>query len=289
MGWARQPCSEGLFLREGLGHGFRSMAQESRKKKARIAEKPDFGGGGGLGGLYDFLPPPDPENDAAAKKTAEESIFTRPKLPPAEKTRVIFLDVDGVLLPSGSIESILMDGVQLPIRAARESDFAVAALGNLRSIVEQTGATIVLSSEWRRTDQLRSSIGAVLKTSDVPAFRDFTPIFKPRPEVNQVNPIFGWCERRAREIGQWLKDHPEVSSWVALDDLDFQWADNFRIHGTPWMKIRSVHTHDRHCLTDEDCKRAVQILLNPPPEPEKPNVIAKRARTKTEEGNSVAE
>merc|ERR1712129_189997 len=59
----------------------------------------------------------------------------------------------------------------------------------------------------------------------------------------------------------------EVTSWVALDDLDFSWADNFRISGTPWMKIRSVHTDARICLTEADAEQAVQILLNPPPEP----------------------
>lgn len=224
-----------------------------------------------MGGLYDFLPPPDPAKDAAAKVAAARNHMTRPKLPPEDRTRVIFLDIDGVLLPVGSVETVVLDGVALPVRdTVRESDFAVAALGNLRSIVQQTAATIVLSSEWRRTESLRSSIGAVMKSQDIPAFRDFTPIFTPKPEIAEAHPIIAWCERRAREIGKWLKDHPEVTSWVALDDLDFARADSVRAAGTPWMKVRSVCTDAKKCLSEENAQEAVRILINPPPDPKVP-------------------
>jgi len=133
--------------------------------------------------------------------------------------------------------------------------------------VQQTGASIVLSSEWRRGDNLKSSIGTVLKSQDIPPFRGFTPIFKPREEIQSKSPIYAWCERRAREIGAWLKDNQDVTAWVALDDLDFSWADSIRQPGTPWMKVRSVHTDDKKCLTDENAAEAVRILLNPPPDP----------------------
>eukprot|EP00931_Biecheleriopsis_adriatica_P044113 TRINITY_DN25204_c0_g1_i1.p1 TRINITY_DN25204_c0_g1~~TRINITY_DN25204_c0_g1_i1.p1 ORF type:complete len:277 (+),score=57.42 TRINITY_DN25204_c0_g1_i1:74-904(+) len=222
----------------------------------------------GLGGLYDFLPPPDPEKDEAAKAAAVKNHLTRPALPPPDKTRVIFLDVDGVILPSGAVDMIVVDGVTLPAKShVKEGDFSAQALGSLRSIVQQTGATIVLSSEWRRGEDLKSSINAVLKSQDIPMLRDSTPIFAPRPEIQKANAIYAWCERRAREIGKWLKDHPEVTAWVALDDLDFDWADSLRQAGTPWMKIRSVHTDDKICLTEEGAVDAVRILLNPPADP----------------------
>lgn len=242
-------------------------SDEPKRKRPRPAPPADDGGGG----LYDFLPPPDPKKDEAAKLEAEKNLFSRPKLPPEDRTRVIFLDVDGVLLPAGSIETINVDGVDMPVRdTVRESDFAISALGSLRSIVQQTGASIVLSSEWRRTDKLRSSIGAVLRSQDMPQLRDWTQILQARKDVGEISPVFAWCERRAREIGLWLKDHPEVTSWVALDDLDFSWADSYRMAGTPWCKIRSVHTHCVKCLDDEGATEAVRILLNPPPEPKVP-------------------
>lgn len=250
------------------------MNQRGKKRRPGAATEASAEHSSG-GELYDFLPPPDPMKDAAAKAAAVKNHLTRPKLPAENRSRVIFLDVDGVLLPTGSVETIIVDGVALPVRdTVRESDFAVSALGSLRSIVQQTGAFIVLSSEWRRTEALRSSIGAVLRSQDIPLFRDVTPIFHARPELQEINPIIAWCERRAREIGRWLKDHPGVVSWVALDDLDFAWADNVRAAGSPWMKIRSVHTNDRICLTEENAAEAVQILINPPPEPK---VMLKRS------------
>jgi len=252
----------------------------SAKKAKRASERlatPDppasswsSSAGDSLGGLYDFLPPPDPENDALAKAAAAKNHLARPPLPPENRSMVIFLDVDGVLLATGSVETITIDGVAMPTRdTVKETDFGVSACGSLRSIVQQTGATIVLSSEWRRTSSLRSSIAAVLKSYDVPNLRDVTPIFTPRAELME-NPVFAWCERRAREIGKWLKDHPEVTSWVALDDLNFEWADSFRLPGTPWMKIRSVHCNDKIGLTEDGAAQAVRILQNPPPEPKQP-------------------
>lgn len=239
-------------------------SEEPLRKKAKFAEPADEG----LGGLYDFLPPPDPAKDAAAKVQASKSGMSKAKLPAEDRTRAIFLDVDGVILPSGSVDMIVIDGVSLPTRdAVRESDFSTTALGSLRWIVQQTGAIIVLSSEWRRTDPLKSSIATVLKSQDIPVFRDCTPLLTPKPDLQKAHPIIAWCERRAREITKWLKDHPEVTAWVALDDLNFEWADNVRSAGTQWMKIRSVHTNDKICLTEEGAEEAVNILLNPPPEP----------------------
>lgn len=237
-------------------------SEEPKKKKAKVAEDE------GLGGLYDFLPPPDPAKDAAAKVQAGKSSMSKAKLPPEDRTRVIFLDVDGVILPSGAVDMIVVDGVSLPTRdTVRESDFSTTALGSLRWIIQQTGAMVVLSSEWRRTESLKSSIAAVLKSQDIPVFRDVTPLFSPKPDLQKAHPIIAWCERRAREITKWLKDHPEVTSWVALDDLNFEWADNVRAAGTHWMKIRSVHTNDKICLTEEGAQEAMNILLNPPLEP----------------------
>lgn len=227
------------------------------------------GGDGGLGGLYDFLPPPDPKKDEAAKETSAANHRSRAPLPPEDRSRVIFLDVDGVLLPTGAVETMVVDGVRIPTRdTVKESDFATAALGNLRAIIQQTGATVVLSSEWRRTDSLRMSIQAVLKSQEIPTpFRDVTPLLGPKPELQRINPILAWCERRAREIGIWLKEHPDVTAWVVLDDLDFVMADNVRAVGTPWIKYRSVHTNDKHCITEVDAQEAVRILQYPPPEP----------------------
>lgn len=158
------------------------MSSSSRSSRKRPRTE-DLSGGGGL---YDFLPPPDPEKDAAAKAAAEIKKPRRTKLPPEDKTKVIFLDVDGVLLAQGSIDMVTIEGVTLPMREAKESDFSAGALGNLRSIIEETGATIVMSSEWRRREELQNNIGAVLRSHDVPQVSDVTPIFTPKPELQKA-------------------------------------------------------------------------------------------------------
>eukprot|EP00929_Paragymnodinium_shiwhaense_P101205 TRINITY_DN6410_c0_g1_i1.p1 TRINITY_DN6410_c0_g1~~TRINITY_DN6410_c0_g1_i1.p1 ORF type:complete len:176 (-),score=22.24 TRINITY_DN6410_c0_g1_i1:181-708(-) len=123
---------------------------------------------------------------------------------------------------------------------------------------------IVLSSEWRRTQEMKDVVGMGLRSKGLPQLRDHTVILKPRLELLKSDPAIIWCERRAREIGSWLKMHPEVTSWVALDDLNFVWADSHRAAGSPVMKCRSVLTDAHQCLTDDDAKKAIDILLNPP-------------------------
>ncbi|CAE7550272.1 ZFP36 [Symbiodinium natans] len=237
-------------------------ASRKRKAEAEPAEDP------GLGGLYDFLPPPDPEKDkaTAAKARKAEQLSTRPKLPPVDRSRVIFLDVDGVLLPAGSVEMIFIDGVMLPVRAAKEADFNRTALSNLRAIVQQTGASIVLSSEWRRKEEMRDNIRRTLQAQDIPGVQDSTPIFQPSAELvkQRLDQAIIWAERRAREIGSWLKQHKEVKAWVAIDDIDFSWADSVKVSGTPLMKHRTVLTNPKYCITEKDAEEAVRILLNPP-------------------------
>eukprot|EP00931_Biecheleriopsis_adriatica_P066078 TRINITY_DN40496_c0_g1_i1.p1 TRINITY_DN40496_c0_g1~~TRINITY_DN40496_c0_g1_i1.p1 ORF type:complete len:272 (+),score=71.57 TRINITY_DN40496_c0_g1_i1:64-879(+) len=237
----------------------------ARKRKAEPVVEEDSG----LGGLYDFLPPPDPEKDkaTAAKAMKAEESSKRPKLPPMDRSRVIFLDVDGVLLPSGSVEMIYIDGVMLPVRAAREADFSHAALNNLRSIVQQTGASIVLSSEWRRKEEMRDNINRTLSSQEMPGIVDSTPIFQPTPDLvkQRLDQAIVWAERRAREIGSWLRAHKDtVKAWVCIDDIDFSWADSVKAQGTPLLKHRSVHTNPKHCITEKDAQEAVRILLNPP-------------------------
>lgn len=234
------------------------MSSGSRKRP----REPEPAGGGGL---YDFLPAPDPEKEAAAKAAAAKK--EPAPLPEEDRTRVIFLDIDGVLLPAGSLETIFIDGAAMPVRARLvDHDFNAAAMANLRNIVQQTGASIVLSSEWRRTEAMKDSIGIALRSKGLPQLRSSTPVLKPRPALVEasVDPGIIWCERRAREIGMWLKANPEVKAWVALDDLDFSWADSTREPGTPLCKYRSVHTNALRCLTEGDAAEAVKLLEDPP-------------------------
>jgi len=229
--------------------------------------------------LYDFLPEPDPEKDEVLPLVSEK------KLPPEDRTRVIFLDIDGVLLPAGETQMVIVDGEQVPVLPTiGEANFNSRALEALRTIYQETGASIVLSSEWRRTEELRIAIGIALRTRGLPQVRACTTTaLKPRPELKNANEVIAFTERRAREIGEWLQRNPDVKAWVAVDDIDFKWADGVRAKGMPLIKCRSVRTDALKCLSEQDAAEAVRILRNPPTlTAEQEAVIEKRAKNRLE-------
>jgi len=217
--------------------------------------------GGGDGGLYDFLPKP-ADDEVALVTTVETKA-----LPTEDKSKVIFLDIDGVLRTQNDMmERVLVDGEMVPVLPKDDDcDYNKMAFRALRTIVQHTGASIVLSSEWRRTEIMRNAIGVALRTHSLPQVRGCTTTaLKPKPEVLKANNMIAFAERRAREIGDWLKHHSEVKAWVVLDDVDLSWGDGVRSRGTPLMKSRVVKTDPVKCLSDKDAQLAIDILCNPP-------------------------
>lgn len=117
--------------------------------------------------------------------------------------KVLFLDIDGVL-------NVIGQGYD-EFGQCFHKHFE----DNLRFVIEQTGAKIVISSTWRmrglnemqRMWKHRNLAGEVI---------DITPT-----EVDVVER--GTCEfydlvDRGFEIQQWLDDHPEVENYCILDD-----------------------------------------------------------------------
>lgn len=148
--------------------------------------------------------------------------------------KVIFLDFDGVL---NSAKYLL----------GRENFGVVidpARMILLRRIVEATGAKIVLSTSWREH-----------WSKGLPEC-DSTGIF--------INDIFGkyglriWDKtpelhaRREAEIKSWLDEHPEVKSFVVLDDRLLS-ADYLNGHF-----IKTSNYFDG--LDEEDVRKAIDIL-----------------------------
>jgi len=254
----------------------------SRKRRLEAADVGTVDAVGG-GSLYDFLPPPDPQKEARLTAAAEAK--AEPPLPPEDKTRVIFLDIDGVMLPAGYTERVMVDGELVPVLPnVQDPGFSPVALSALRMVFQQTGASVVLSSEWRRTEDLKNSVGMALRTRGLPQLRGCTTkALKPRPECLEAHEVIAFAERRAREIGDWLRQHPEVLSWVVLDDVNFTWADGVRARGTPLIRHRSVRTDAQTCLNDQDARQAIGILLSPPAlTDEQERGIERRARRKLE-------
>lgn len=116
-----------------------------------------------------------------------------------ESIKVVFLDVDGVLNSSKTTRKTSGGYRFVSSRKIR----------SLRHILNETGAKVVLSSDWRydRDDPRYNRDFLELKKELLKygiQFYDFTP------EISSAH--------RGMEIDLWLKDHSEVSNFVILDD-----------------------------------------------------------------------
>lgn len=215
--------------------------------------------------LYANMPQPNLE-DMAANEARKEEAVQREKdnknmstLPPEDRSKVLFLDVDGVLRPAraGGFDIQAVDGDA--VQNVDTSDFFPSAVKALRHIIERTSAKIVLSSEWRRSDALCNALSDVFVKNKVRAWSSKT--------VGTLNlesgadPVRSFAERRAREITNWLQEHErEVSGWVVLDDINLGVADEARKAQAKPMQPHLVQTWPLCGLTMGNAKTAVRIL-----------------------------
>lgn len=158
--------------------------------------------------------------------------------------KVLFLDHDGVICLSNNwggrtkkwanYRSANPDSCKekkdAPV-SVRFDDFDKKAIKILNEILEETGAEIVVSSDWKLHATLEElgeyyeSQGIIKKpialTPNIQNCKDYDSnfIWSPRWESEQIRTI---------EIKQYLHDHPEVTHWVAVDDL------NMGKIGEPW-------------------------------------------------------
>jgi len=153
--------------------------------------------------------------------------------------KIIFLDIDGVL-NSASYDRKRDWKIQTDIDETR--------LPLLKSIVEQTGAEIVLSSTWRthweRDEKLCDADGVYINN-----------VFaKYNLKIFGKTPYLGICAERRDEISIWLDLHAEkVESFVIIDDYRFGWGK---------LSENLVLTNPRRGLglEEEHVLKAVNIL-----------------------------
>ena len=152
-----------------------------------------------------------------------------------KEMKVIFLDNDGVIClssnwggrskkwakyRSANPETVKVMNVA-PVHV-RFDNFDQKAIKILNEILEETGAEIVVSSDWRFHANLeelgeyytsqgisKKPIGVTKKLGECDVPENF--IWSRQWDSEQT---------RSLEILQYLKDHPEVTEWVAVDDLN---------------------------------------------------------------------
>jgi hypothetical protein len=157
------------------------------------------------------------------------------------KLKVIFLDIDGVLnvIPKGHDKWGAI--------------FHPHLVENLKRIIDETGAKIVISSTWRMGNGLPGMID-MWKERGLPG------------EVIGITPNFmvhfktTLC--RGKEIDAYLDEHPEIENYVIIDD-----DSDMEPHQLNNFVMTSGNTNHSDCvdigygLTKECSDWAIKILM----------------------------
>jgi len=124
-------------------------------------------------------------------------------------TRVIFLDIDGVIVTPRVAMSQGRRSIAGTFAAGESLDtIAVTAI----AAVCASGVRIVVSSSWRKMEpQCRQ----ILRAAGLEQF--LHPDWRTRDDRYVMA---GRLDRRGHQIADWLADHPEVRSYRIVDDAD---------------------------------------------------------------------
>jgi len=149
--------------------------------------------------------------------------------------KVLFLDHDGVICLSSEFGSRFKNSEGLDSMFDRFNNKAIKVLND---IIRETDCEIVVSSDWKyhsNFSQLQElyKIRGILKSPI-----DCTPFYLYPEDYDEIefNPKYDLEQNRSLEIKRWLRLHPDVTNWVAVDDLNMN-GENFR-----WGLKNFVHT-----------------------------------------------
>lgn len=192
--------------------------------------------------------------------------------------KVIFLDHDGVICLSSEFggrfkkqreaKRKLSQSIEsLPV-FARFDNFNKKAIVILNEILEETNAEIVVSSDWKRWASVeemgeyyesqgikKKPIGFTKKLMDCDVPENF--VWSPRFELEQ---------ERSLEILQYLRDNPQITHWVAVDDLNMGIPQTHETWGEmemDWGLTNFVHTpRVREGIKQSNIKDKILNFLN---------------------------
>jgi len=146
--------------------------------------------------------------------------------------KVLFLDHDGVICLAnnwgGRFKKKGFDSNPETPLDIRTDSFDSKAVKVLNHIVEVTGCEIVISSDWTRLGTLEQMKEMYITRGIKPPI-DYTPdLVDLDPEKHHLlKSTLDVEEIRVLEINKYLEDHPEITHWVAVDDMDLSKLKNF--------------------------------------------------------------
>lgn len=156
-----------------------------------------------------------------------------------DKRKIIFLDCDGV------INSIQWEAVRKDMPPASVIDNAIdpRCLGRIISICNETGAKIVISSDWRINWPFARTR---LEHAGIPEglIIDRTPVLNIIPGLHHYS--------RGEEIQAWLEEHADIYDYIIIDDREDFMPDQIRFH--------LVHTNNWIGISEQDERAAIEML-----------------------------
>ena len=163
--------------------------------------------------------------------------------------KVIFLDFDGVLNSDLYIRSHRGESITM---------LSPVCLNRLRTVVESTGAKIVLSTSWRvhwepdesSCDLTGQEIHRIFAAHGM-------RIYGKTGQSRKAGDVPDLRRERAREIADWLDVRPDVEGYVILDDMAFP-DGALSSGGLSGHLVRTAGY--RGGLTEEDADLAIEIL-----------------------------
>ena len=172
---------------------------------------------------------------------------------PKEPCKVIFLDIDGVLNTEKYYNYLRDNGLDTDDYFGNL--FSPEAVENLQRIIETTNAQIVISSSWRfagigglRTMWNRRQLpGYIYDITSLYVADDFIREHMGEEDFDYTEAIFS---TRELEISSWLRDHPETTNYVILDDLS-----SMKRYEANYVRI-----NPKKGITRENTEQAITIL-----------------------------
>lgn len=155
--------------------------------------------------------------------------------------RIIFLDIDGVLNSMELFDKI-QDGKAEPFMGINVDEENVK---QLKYIVDQTEAEIVLSSSWRHAWHEKGPMMKAGKSLDRALARYGMKIISKTKHLDKGN--------RSLEVKDWMQGK-RIQSFVILDDTDYDWEE----YGLEKQWVRTSFMDGG--LTLEHAQKAVDIL-----------------------------
>lgn len=146
--------------------------------------------------------------------------------------KVLFLDIDGVVCLHDREKGInFSDG-------GADDRFDAECCKRLKRIIDATGCKIVLSSAWReKRCDIENMLSQLLPFGIT--LNDF---------IGRTPSLFG----RDEEVSAYLKAHPEIDSFIAVDDENFC--------SSKFPRDRLVLTDERSGITDRIMNICIELL-----------------------------